>query len=44
MRTQIALHGEKAQLFEEIHDELEEELGYRPSRPEVIGHLMSEWK
>jgi hypothetical protein len=42
VRVQITLTGEKSQRFQELRDELEEQLGYRPSRPEVVGYLMGQ--
>jgi hypothetical protein len=37
----IKLYGEKEELFNEIHDEIEDQYGYRPSKPEVVGVLMA---
>lgn len=42
-RISISLYGDRADRFEEIRDQLEERLGYRPERPEALGHLMAEW-
>jgi hypothetical protein len=42
-RTQITLHGDRSELFRDIRDDLEEEFGYRPSRPEVVGYLMADY-
>jgi hypothetical protein len=39
----LTLYGGKADRFREIRDQLEDELGYRPSKPETIGILMSQW-
>lgn len=39
----VTLYGPKADRFEEIQSELEDDLGYEPTRPEVIGQLMAEW-
>ena len=40
MPTNITLYGNKEARFQEIRDALEEEWGYRPDRPEVVGWLM----
>jgi hypothetical protein len=40
MPTNITLYGNKEARFREIRDVLEDEWGYRPDRPEVIGWLM----
>ncbi|TYL37893.1 hypothetical protein CV102_14280 [Natronococcus pandeyae] len=40
MPTHIKLYGEKGERFEQIQAELERELGYEPTNPEVIGFLM----
>lgn len=41
MVSHIKLYGGKADRFEEIKGQLEDELGYEPSNPEVVGVLMS---
>jgi len=41
MRVQVTLTGEKAHRFQELRDRLEEQLGYEPTRPEVVGLLMA---
>lgn len=41
MVSHIKLYGGKATRFEEIKDQLENDLGYKPSNPEVTGMLMS---
>lgn len=43
MTVHITLYSGKADRFEEIKAELADELGYEPSNPEVIGHMMMEW-
>lgn len=40
MRIDIPLHGERAERFREIRAQMEENRGYRPSRPEVVGELI----
>lgn len=41
MASHIKLYSGKARRFEEIKHHLEDELGYEPTNPEVIGMLMS---
>lgn len=41
MRHCITLTGGKADRFEQTLDDLEDELGYRPSKPEAVGLLMA---
>jgi hypothetical protein len=43
MPERIKLHGEKAERFRELHDRVEERLGYRPSKAEALGHIMAEF-
>lgn len=43
MTSHIKLYGEKEARFEEIKDQLEEELGFEPTNPEVIGLLMARY-
>jgi hypothetical protein len=40
-KEDLTLYGGKARRFREIRDELREQLGYEPSKPEVIGLLMA---
>jgi hypothetical protein len=42
-KEHITLYGDKAALFRDIRDELEDEYGYRPPEPEVVGRLMAEF-
>jgi len=42
-KEHITASGGRARRFREIRDELEAELGYEPSRPEVLGRLMEYW-
>jgi len=42
VRVQVTLTGGKAERFRRLRDGLEEQLGYRPSRPEVVGLLMAD--
>ena len=39
----ITLYGAQADRFEEIRDELEDEYGYEPKRPQVVAELMKQW-
>lgn len=39
----IKLHGGQARRFRELREDLEEELGYTPTRPRVIGHLLEHY-
>jgi len=39
-REDLTLYGGRAERFRELRDDLEDRLGYRPSRPRVIGHLL----
>lgn len=41
MTVHIKLYGSKADRFTDIKQELEEQLGYEPSNPEVVGILMA---
>jgi len=43
MAERIKLHGEKAERFRELHDRIEKELGYRPSKPEAFGIIMADF-
>lgn len=40
MASHIKLSGGKAERFEEIKNQLQDELGYEPTNPEVVGVLM----
>lgn len=42
-KEHFTLSGGRARRFREIRDELEQELGYEPSKPEVIGRLYEKW-
>jgi len=44
MTSHIKLYGGKSNRFQEIKEDLEENLGYEPSNPEVIGLLMADWR
>ena len=39
----IRLRGGRAERFEQIHDEIEERLGYRPTKTEAQGIIMAAW-
>lgn len=43
MPTHIKLYGGKQERFEEIKQELRNELGYEPTNPEVIGIVMARY-
>lgn len=38
----ITLYGSKAERFREIKSTLTDRLGYEPTNPEVVGHMMGE--
>lgn len=42
-KEHVTLCGGRARRFREIKDELEEQLGYEPSNPEIVGRLMEKW-
>lgn len=42
-KEQFTLYGEQAERFREIWDDLEDDFGYRPKRPHVVGELMRVW-
>jgi len=42
-RENIDLHGGQAERFREIQDGLEDKLGYRPTKPRVVGHLLEHY-
>lgn len=44
MTSHIKLYGSKSELFEGIKEDLEEELGYEPTNPEVLGLIMAEYE
>jgi len=39
----LKLHGGQARRFRELREELEEELGYTPTKPRVVGHLLEHY-
>lgn len=39
----LTLCGGQARRFREIQEELEEQLGYEPTKPQVVGRLMEKW-
>lgn len=43
MTVHLKLYGSKGDRFEEIKDRIEEEFGYEPSNPEVVGVLMANY-
>lgn len=43
MTSHIKLYGGKGERFQEIKNQLTDELGYEPTNPEVIGILMAEF-
>jgi len=42
-REDLTLYGGQAERFRELRDELEDELGYRPTRPRTLGHLLENY-
>ena len=42
-REDIALYGGQARRFRELRDELTGELGYEPTNPRTIGHLLEHY-
>jgi len=42
-RENIDLHGGQAQRFRDLRDALEDDLGYRPTKPRVVGHLLEHY-
>jgi len=42
-REDVALYGGKAEVFRALRDELEDRLGYRPTKPETVGHLIEHY-
>jgi len=42
-RETIALYGGQARRFRELREELAEELGYEPTKPRVVGHLLEHY-
>lgn len=39
----LKLYGGQARRFRKLRDELEEELGYEPTNPRVLGHLLEHY-
>lgn len=44
MTSHIKLYGSKSNRFEEIKHTMEEQLGYEPSNPEVVGLMMATYE
>ncbi|MHC3438681.1 hypothetical protein ACYJ1Y_11430 [Natrialbaceae archaeon A-gly3] len=44
MTTHIKLYGSKSDRFEDIKTAMEEQLGYEPSNPEVVGLMMAAYE
>ncbi|WP_336001447.1 hypothetical protein [Halorientalis halophila] len=42
-RLTFTLHGDQADRFEEIQEEIEETTGHSVTRPRVISEMMEEW-
>jgi hypothetical protein len=42
-REDVALYGGKAEVFRTLRGELEDRLGYRPTKPETVGHLIEHY-
>jgi hypothetical protein len=43
MVVHVKLYGGKADLFENLKAELEDDIGYEPTNPEVVGELMASY-
>jgi len=43
-KEDLSLYGGQAERFRELRDALEEELGYEPTKPRVIGHLLEHYE
>lgn len=39
-KESLTLHGGQARRFRELREDLTEELGYEPTKPRVLGHLL----
>jgi len=44
MISHIKLYGSKSDRFEEIKTKMEQQLGYEPSNPEVVGLIMAAYE
>lgn len=44
MTSHIKLYGSKSNRFEEIKTSMQQQLGYEPSNPEVVGLIMSTYE
>lgn len=44
MTSHIKLYGSKSDRFEEIKNGMEQQLGYDPSNPEVVGLIMATYE
>jgi hypothetical protein len=42
-RENLDLYGGQAELFRELKDELADELGYQPTNPRTLGHLIEHY-
>lgn len=42
-RENIDLHGGQAKRFREIREALADDLGYQPTKPRVVGHLLEHY-
>jgi len=42
-RENVDLYGGQARRFRDLRDALEEDLGYEPSKPRVVGHLLEHY-
>jgi len=43
-RENLAIHGGRADRFREIHEELEEMLGYEVPKTRALGHLLEHYE
>lgn len=42
-KESLTLHGGQARRFRELRDDLQAELGYEPTKPRVMGHLLEHY-
>jgi hypothetical protein len=42
-REDLTLYGGQAERFRELREELAEKLGYEPTKPRTIGHLLENY-
>jgi len=44
MRIDVTLHGDRAEQFQRIKDDLQKRMDNEPDRPEVVGYLMANFE